>query len=318
MLQRNIVKGFLISASVGVLLVGFQNCSNKISQQDVSSEAMKQASQEQGSNDSSSTDQPGLDSDQLPDNSSNIVDQPVMNPPGTENPPVMNPPTTTPSNPPVATQPPKEQPPVMLPPKPVVDPNEPTLTQEDKDCINWALADEPEAAASCFRQKKSSSDDDGKAHDVVQPKTPSEKCYVKPNEDKDDTDYESLCRLNKKQIKFLNVVSNIMKLLKLRGLTVLTPESVGSSSLASLEDARGTTILCGLKVDKINNVRGKLVALDSTIKSFSNHRGKAVFINTTAEKCTDIKGKFVLLGAKSACKNIEGSKGVVQIDRGSH
>lgn len=318
MSQRNLIKGLMISASVGVLLVGFQNCSNKISQQDVSAEALKQAANDTGSNDPSSTDDPALDSDQLPDNSSTIVDQPVKVPPVTL-PPVETEPVI---NPPVANQPPRDLPPVKQPPRELPPvPVEPPITQEDKDCINWALADEPEVATSCLKNKSSDSKDS--KHDKDEDKnmehsrTPSEKCYVKSDEDKDNIDYESLCRLNKKQIKFLNVVSNILKLLQLRGLTVLTPESVGSSSLASLEDARGTTILCGLKVEKVNNIRGKIVALDSTIKSFSNHRGKAVFINTVAESCTDIKGKFVLLGATSACKNIEGSKGLVQIDRGA-
>jgi hypothetical protein len=324
MSQRNLLKGLIISASVGVLLVGFQNCSNKISQQDVSAEALKQAANDTGSNDSSSTEEPALDSDQLPDNSSTIVDQPAIVPPGSQ-PPVD---TTPVINPPVANQPPQEippvkQPPTELPPVPVENP----ISQEDKDCINWALDDEPEVATSSLKSKSSNSkhdkDEDKENEDTNEYKnieyarTPSEKCYVKSDEDKDDIDYENICRLNKKQIKFLNVVSNILKLLKLRGMTVLTPESVGSSSLATLEDARGTTILCGLKVDKVNNTRGKLVALDSTIKSFSNHRGKAVFINSTAENCKDIKGKFVLLGATSACKSIEGSKGLVQIDRGA-
>lgn len=336
MSQRNLIKGLMISASVGVLLVGFQNCSNKISQQDVSAEALKQAANDTGSNDPSSTDDPALDSDQLPDNSSTIVDQPVKVPPVTlppvetepvinppvanqppaDTPPVVNPPIT---NPPVANQPSRDLPPVKQPPRELPPvPVEPPITQEDKDCINWALADEPEVATSCLKNKSSDSKHDkDEEKNIEHSRTPSEKCYVKSDEDKDNIDYESLCRLNKKQVKFLNVVSNILKLLKLRGLTVLTPESVGSSSLASLEDARGTTILCGLKVEKVNNIRGKLVALDSTIKSFSNHRGKAVFINTVAESCTDIKGKFILLGATSACKNIEGSKGLVQIDRGA-
>lgn len=305
MSQRMAFKTIVISASMAVLLIGFQNCSNKISQQDVSGEALKAAGQDQSSSNGSTTspDSSSVDSDQLPDNSTTLVDQPsnppVMNPPTPENPPVMNPPTV-------------QNPPVMNPPTTT----EPQLNQEDQDCIAWALADEPEAATSCLKHKNSDSSEESEQHQAsVPPKVSPEKCYVKSEEDQDNIDYNSICRLNKKQVKFLNVVSNILKLFKLRGLTVLTPESVGSSSLVSLEDARGTTILCGLKVEKINNTRGKLVAIDSSIKSFANHRGKIVFINTTAESCTDIKGKFVLLGAQSACKNIEKSKALVQIDR---
>lgn len=351
------LRSLIIYVAVSLLFFG---CSNKISQQDVSADALKQSTADQGSNTTSSTGNSTLDTDQLPDNSSTLVDQPVKNPPVANppvestpssnppvanqpesNPPVANPPvaSTPSSNPPVANPPvestPSTHPPVANPPvastpssnPPVANPPA-TDTQEDKDCISWALNDEPEATASCLKKKSSASESDkdkdkdhdngkdkDKDDDVVKTKTPSEKCYVKSEEDKDDTDYESLCRLNKKQIKFLNVVSNLLKIFKLRGLTVLTPESLNSSSLDSIEDVRGTIILCGLKVGKVENTRGKLVAVDSTINSFSNHRGKAVFINTAAESCSDIKGKFVLLGAKSACKSIENSKGLVQINR---
>ena len=103
----------------------------------------------------------------------------------------------------------------------------------------------------------------------------------------------------------------------MRGLTVITPESVGSSTLYSVEDVRGTIVICGLNINRVNNTRGKLVAVDSSIKTFSDHRGKAVFINTAADLCSNIKGKIKLLGAASACKAIENSKGLVEVNRSS-
>ncbi len=417
-MSKNLVRSLIISATTAVLLVGFQNCSNKIAQQDMTPENSSQSlGQNDGSNGTTSTDEatPPLSSDQLPDNSSTLIIQPTSGGQEANNTPLPSPlpsptpilpigqseeiivvqqpapapapapmptpqtpageteeiivvqqpapapapapgPTPNPSGTPVVVVVDPSAPGPMPSPTPIPAPagtpvvtgtpasDEPELTEEDKDCINWALADEPEAAVSCLKQpktilvaskdkdekdeknkkdkdekdKNAKSEKDDKEHkDEHEAKVPAERCYVNSEDDKDDIDYEGLCRLNKKQTRFLTSLANVLNLFKLRGLTVITPESVGSSTLYSVEDVRGTIVICGLNINRVNNTRGKLVAVDSSIKTFSDHRGKAVFINTAADLCSNIKGKIKLLGAASACKAIENSKGLVEVNRSS-
>lgn len=302
------LKALVSIACVGFLMVGFQNCSSQISQEDMSTQAINEGLSENS----------GLNSELLPDNTDTVIDQPSNTLPV-----VINQPPTEEVTPPVGSQPEQQMPPVATQPTPQapLNPTSPKDEEsEDEECIKWALekeTDEVKAACTKKHNKKSSKAKLDEPDKKSQKAFAKERCYVKPEHDQDDIDYQALCSLKPKTVKFLNNLGKFMHVFKIRGFSILTPQTIGKSSLESLEDARGFTLVCGLQIDRIHDTRGKLVLVDSRVGEISHHRGKTVLLNTQAENCSDIKGRIHLIGDKAVCGKISDSIGVVKVNRGN-
>ena len=143
------------------------------------------------------------------------------------------------------------------------------------------------------------------------------RCYVDEDDDNDDEDYDTTCDIRGGQAKFLNSISAALNIIGLRGKFVISPETVGSNSLAKLEDLRGKIIICFMDIDSVKNTRGKVVAYKSNIGVWEDHRGKSVIVDSRIDKCDDHKGKIDIKGSNAVCNSIQNSKGVVNISRNS-
>lgn len=302
MLKPIKTKVAIISLSIAFLLVGFQNCSKiKIDSEDVS-----------GLNN-------GLNTDQLPNDTSNPVDQPPI---GT-NPPVgSQPPAAEQPAPGMQPMPPAPGMPPMPPSPPVAQPSppiQPPMAPEDKECVEYALG-------------KKKSDDDGSSDDgssdddsndgsvagvACKKEVKPPKCFVNPDEDDDNEDYEATCaEARSKAAGKISGGDGIENFVHVRGSYVLTKENLGSDHLESIKDFRGKLIICDVDVDKIDDTRGKLVAVSSRIGTLINHRGKVVIRNSSVDECFDIKGKLAVEGGSAVCRNVSASSGRIDIQRG--